>query len=105
LDEDQNIPPAGPGLGQPCPEQSIGDLGARSRRAPLDDFVENVKKKRLLLDHILLSPGLLGGSGLRAVPGSGRVHHAEWEANVSSGGMRRDRRPTDHRPVSVELQY
>jgi len=37
LDEDQGIPPAKPGPGQPRPEQSIGDLGAGPGRAPLVD--------------------------------------------------------------------
>ena len=37
LDEDQDVPPASPGPGQPRPEQSIGDLGAGPGRAPLVD--------------------------------------------------------------------
>ncbi len=37
LDEDENVPPAGPAPGQPRPQQPIGDLGARSRRASLVD--------------------------------------------------------------------
>ncbi len=37
LDEDQDVPPAGPGPGQPRPQESIGDLGASSPRAPLVD--------------------------------------------------------------------
>jgi endonuclease/exonuclease/phosphatase family metal-dependent hydrolase len=73
--------------------------------AVFDDFVENVKNKRLLLDHILLSPGLLTTSGVRKVADSGRIHHAEWEGSVQAGGTKRDQRPSDHRPVSVELQY
>jgi len=73
--------------------------------AVFDDFVESVPNKKLLLDHILLSPGLVAGSGLRRVAGSGRVHHAEYQAQVSAGGTRRDNRPSDHRPVSVQLHY
>src|SRR5262245_19668655 len=73
--------------------------------AVFDDFVESVPNKKLLLDHILLSPGLVAGSGLRRVAGSGRVHHAEYQAQVSAGGTRRDNRPLDHRPVSVQLHY
>ncbi len=36
-DEDENVPPASPGPGQPRPEKAIGDLDARSRRTPLVD--------------------------------------------------------------------
>jgi hypothetical protein len=61
--------------------------------------------KKLLLDHVLLSPGLLGTGGLRRVPGSGAIHHAGYEAEVSGGGGPRDKRPSDHRPVSVQLRY
>lgn len=73
--------------------------------AVFNDFVERDPDKHLLLDHILLSPGLLVPDGLRHVPGSGRIHHAEWQANVVNGGKKRDERPTDHRPVSVELVF
>lgn len=82
------------------------DVAAADRyTAVFDDFVENVKGKKLLLDHILLSPGLLKSTGLRQVPGSGKIHHAEYKAQVVSGGVKRENRPSDHRPVSVELQY
>lgn len=73
--------------------------------AIFDDFVENVKKKKLLLDHILLSPTLKGTTGLRKVPNSGTIHHAEYNAQVKNTGKKRDERPSDHRPVSVELRY
>ncbi len=69
------------------------------------DFVENDADKHLLLDHVLLSPGLSVKSGLRKADGSGKIHHTEWQANVDQGGKRRDQRPSDHRPVSVELAY
>ena len=72
--------------------------------AIFDDFVEGVDGKRVLLDHILLSPGLNAG-GLRKVHGSGAVHHEEYSAQVSNGGAHREDRPSDHRPVSVRLQY
>jgi endonuclease/exonuclease/phosphatase family metal-dependent hydrolase len=73
--------------------------------AVFDDFVENVSGKRLLLDHLLLSPGLRGAAGLRRVPGSGAIHHAEYAALVVGGGARRQDRPSDHRPASVRLTY
>ena len=37
LDKDQGITPAGPSLGQPRPEEAIGDLGVGSGGAPLVD--------------------------------------------------------------------
>jgi endonuclease/exonuclease/phosphatase family metal-dependent hydrolase len=77
----------------------------RRYTAVFDDFVENVSNKKLLLDHVLLSPGLLASSSLRRVAGSGAIHHAEYEAHVSGSGARRDKRPSDHRPVSVQLRY
>jgi endonuclease/exonuclease/phosphatase family metal-dependent hydrolase len=74
--------------------------------AVFDDFVTAEPNRRLLLDHILLSPGLGSGAGaLRAVAGSGAVRHAEWEAQVVQGGDLREHRPSDHRPVTVELEY
>lgn len=72
--------------------------------AEFDDFVENVKHRKLLLDHIILSPGMEHAPGFRYVPGSGRIHHAEYDAQITGTGARRDKRPTDHRPVSVDLE-
>jgi len=72
--------------------------------AVFDDFVENINGKRVLLDHIMLSPGLSAG-GLRKVPESGAVHHNEYSAQVVNGGAHREDRPSDHRPVSVRLRY
>src|SRR5262249_20370212 len=73
--------------------------------AVFDDFVENVIGKKLLLDHILLSPAFIGDSGLRKVPNSGTIHHVEYDAQVSNEGKKREDRPSDHRPVSVELNF
>lgn len=73
--------------------------------AQFDDFVENVKNKKLLLDHMLLSPAFKGTTGLRKVPNSGAIHHADYNAQVKGTGQKREDRPSDHRPVSVELEY
>jgi endonuclease/exonuclease/phosphatase family metal-dependent hydrolase len=78
---------------------------AKRFTAVFDDFVENVKKKKLLLDHILMSPALAGPTGLRKVPNSGAIHHAEYNAQIKNAGKKREDRPSDHRPVSVELQF
>ena len=83
------------------------DVQAADRyTAVFDDFVTGENGKHVLLDHILLSPGLnSSGAGLRKVAGSGAVRHVEYEAEVVNGGVNREDRPSDHRPVTVELQY
>lgn len=82
------------------------DVPAAARyTAVFDDFVENVHNRKLLLDHILVSPGLLTSTGLRKVANSGTIHHVEYNAQITSSGARRENRPSDHRPVSVQLRY
>lgn len=82
------------------------DVAAPDRyTAVFDDFVENVKDKQLLLDHLLLSPGMVGSAGLRRKKGSGTIHHTEFNAQWKNNGKKREDRATDHRPVSVVLQY
>jgi endonuclease/exonuclease/phosphatase family metal-dependent hydrolase len=74
--------------------------------AVFDDFVTEEPDKRLLLDHILLSPAMIGANGvLTKVPGSGRVEDDAWAAQVAGNGTRRDQRATDHRPATVLLTY
>jgi hypothetical protein len=72
--------------------------------AVFEDFVPVPEVKRLLLDHVLLSPALAGPGGLHAVPGSGAVRHAEYDDQVVDDGARRQDRPSDHRPVTVDLE-
>lgn len=81
------------------------DIKGRDERftAVFDDFVTGELGKKLLLDHMLVSPGLWHGNGLAYVPGSGTIHHAEYEANVENGGGFREERPSDHRPVSLQI--
>jgi endonuclease/exonuclease/phosphatase family metal-dependent hydrolase len=73
--------------------------------AVFDDFVTGENQKHLLLDHILLSPGLAGAGGLRMVAGSGAIAHAEYNAQVVNQGLHREDRPSDHKPVSVLLEF
>jgi endonuclease/exonuclease/phosphatase family metal-dependent hydrolase len=74
--------------------------------AVFDDFVTEEPNKRLLLDHILLSPALTMANGvLTKVSGSGQIAHDAWAAQVDGDGHRRDQRPTDHRPATVVLTY
>ena len=51
LDEDQNILPAGPLPGQPCPKQSIGELRSRSRGAPAVDCELVAQREDLELER------------------------------------------------------
>jgi hypothetical protein len=82
------------------------DVAAADRyTAVFEDFVPTPQEKQLLLDHILLSPGLSRADGLRRIDGSGAVRHAEYEANVVNDGARRQDRPSDHRPVTVDLAH
>jgi hypothetical protein len=73
--------------------------------AVFEDFVPTPEVKRLLLDHILLSPGLSRADGLHRIPGSGAVRHAEYDDQVVNDGIRRQDRPSDHRPVTVDLEH
>jgi hypothetical protein len=61
------------------------------------DFVEGVQK-RLLLDHIALSPALAG-----AVASSGILHNEYNAALDPSAQLDRQKRPSDHRPVFVDI--
>jgi endonuclease/exonuclease/phosphatase family metal-dependent hydrolase len=82
------------------------DVAADDRyTAVFEDFVPIPEVKRLLLDHILLSPGLSRADGLRRIENSGAIYHSEYEAHVVNNGARRQDRPSDHRPVTVDLEY
>lgn len=63
------------------------------------------QKKRILLDHILLSPEMLtGNADFQYRKNSGRVEHEAWEKHLgTSPDALRDDRPSDHRPVSCEI--
>jgi endonuclease/exonuclease/phosphatase family metal-dependent hydrolase len=94
-----------------APERSFAHaqhdvIPTRRYTAVFEDFVPTPQVKRLLLDHILLSPGLTRrGAPLRKLARSGAVSHAEYDANVTNDGARRQDRPSDHRPVTVDLAY
>lgn len=67
--------------------------------ARFDDFIDNINDRPLLLDHILVSPSL---SGRFYYP---RIAHSEYEnqEDLSRPQNDRDRLPSDHRPVVVEI--
>lgn len=67
--------------------------------ARFDDFIDDIDDRPLLLDHILASPAL---RGRHANP---QVAHTAYEAQIDATRPEdaRDRLPSDHRPVVVEL--
>ena len=67
--------------------------------AYFDDFVEGIDDKPLLLDHIGLSPAL---SRWRV---KARVADAEFDAQARPKARnKRERLPSDHRPILVEIK-
>lgn len=62
-----------------------------------DDFIDDVKGRHILLDHILVSPGLSPG-----VNNAG-IAHQEFDAGTDNNARGRQRYVSDHRPVYVDL--
>lgn len=65
--------------------------------ARFDDYVDEIDDRPLLLDHFALSPALRDH-----VEDAGIAHDA-FEAQLNSSGRRRQDRPSDHRPIWLEL--
>jgi endonuclease/exonuclease/phosphatase family metal-dependent hydrolase len=70
-----------------------------------EDQEEGGKKKRELIDHILMAPGMFTGTAeLTYQKGSGKVEHKAWGNHVGTDPDHvRDDRPSDHRPVTCEI--
>ena len=68
--------------------------------ARFDDFIDDIDDRPLLLDHILVSPSL---SNRFFNP---RIAHTEYgnQEDTSRPQEDRDRFPSDHRPVVVEIE-
>lgn len=60
-----------------------------------------------LIDHIVVSPGIWSGVGAYAVrSGSCQVEHDAWQLGVVGNPQsRRESRPSDHKPVSVVIEW
>ncbi len=69
------------------------------------EFEEDGMKRRELIDHILMAPGMFTGMAeLTYKKGSGRVEHEAWQNHLGGDPDHvRDDRPSDHRPVSCEI--
>lgn len=75
-------------------------LKAENYTARFDDFIDGIRDRAVLLDHILLSPGLYWG-GLR----NATVEHAVWETARKPGARGRDAVASDHRPQSAVFEF
>ena len=65
--------------------------------AIFDDFVDNIKNRKVLLDHILVSPALNN-----KIVDSG-IAHKEYEKQTNPRLQGREKYPSDHRPVYLVL--
>jgi len=69
--------------------------------AIFDDFVDNVTNRKILLDHIFVSPSLFWKSnGDRNA--EGLIEHEIFDQNCDQGHGRQAH-PSDHRPQTVTL--
>ena len=65
--------------------------------ARFDDYVDEVDDRPLLLDHFAVSPSLKNWVE------SADIGHAAFEAQIDGSGSRRHQRPSDHRPIVLDL--
>jgi endonuclease/exonuclease/phosphatase family metal-dependent hydrolase len=73
---------------------------AQRYTAIFDDFVTGERDKLLVLDHILVSPGLKSGGGSPIGLLNGGIGHREFERAIDEGAAsERQKFPSDHRPA------
>ncbi len=65
--------------------------------ARFDDFVDEIDDRPLLLDHFAVSPALKDWIA------NAEIAHDAFEAQISGNGRAREDRPSDHRPIILEL--
>ncbi len=70
---------------------------ARLFTARFDDFVDGIDDRPLLLDHFVVSPAM--EPRIRDAD----IAHEAFEAQIKGSGARRTQRPSDHRPVWIEV--
>ena len=63
-----------------------------------DDYVDNVRCKRVLLDHVFVSNSLRN-------KGTALVAHKEYQDSLAHGGRDRQDRASDHRPVICDFEF
>ncbi len=76
------------------------ELRDRNWTARFDDYIDGIRDRPLLLDHILLAPSMYWGPFRNA-----RIEHEAFEAQISRSASGRMRAPSDHRPQSVTLEF
>jgi endonuclease/exonuclease/phosphatase family metal-dependent hydrolase len=86
---------------------AIGPMDLRAAwTASFNDPVQDGAKVHEMIDHVLVSPALVEGSAVQLVPGSCQVEHAVWRRHATGEDPpSRAERPSDHRPVTAELEY
>lgn len=80
---------------------------ARAATTVFADPLEGGAIVEELIDHIVVSPGIWSGAGAYAIrPGSCQVEHEAWQLGVVGNPQsRRESRPSDHKPVSVVIDW
>jgi hypothetical protein len=71
--------------------------------AQFKDPAAGGRNARVLLDHIIFSPGCYANGTVRFIENSGRVEHAAYDRHVAKRGRSRDERPSDHKPLSARF--
>ena len=75
----------------------LGSIPAeRAFTAIFDDFIDNIQDRRLLLDHIIVSPHL-------ADTVEGDIAHEQFDAATDQNASGRQKFPSDHRPVYADV--
>lgn len=81
-------------------------VGKDAYTATFKDPTRGNKKVKVLLDHILISGGLLDGTApLKLIKNSGKIQHDAYEQHLKGSGSKADDRPSDHRPVSAVFSF
>jgi len=65
--------------------------------AIFDDFIDDIPERRILLDHIVVSPALSS-----RIANAG-IAHEEFDAGIDHNASSRQKHVSDHRPVYVDL--
>lgn len=76
------------------------ELRDRNWTARFDDYIDEIRDRPLLLDHIVLAPSMYWGPFRNA-----RIEHEAFEAQIDRRASGRMRDPSDHRPRSVTLEF
>jgi hypothetical protein len=76
------------------------ELRDRNWTARFDDYIDEIRDRPLLLDHIVLAPSMYWGPFRNA-----RIEREAFEAQIDRRASGRMRDSCDHRPRSVTLEF